>query len=261
MQRIRTMGALAVAIIAGACDKGTGPSNSLDTDLDADVAVVAANSVAEDADAMRNPGMPTTSAAAVSGDFQLGVCTFSAVAGRFTCPVKTFGGLTFTRSYAFFAVGGAPMSLFDALLTASANLQSGVSGEVNRGHWRATIEWNRDFTVSGLAGEETSWTWNGTGSGSIEGSRHKHGDTERTYNLSTNTTVTNVVVPRSEGAYPTSGTVTVAVELSVVGGERDGENFTRTVTVTFDGTQSARVLVGGAKFKVNLATRAVVKED
>ena len=91
----------------------------------------------------------------------------------------------FARTVTFYDAAGDMMDAYDAELTASINIVVTASGTVEREGWTATVSRNRDMTVSGLAGPETSRTWNGTGSGAVTGSRHtdEHGD--RSYDMDT----------------------------------------------------------------------------
>ena len=70
-----------------------------------------------------------------------------------------------------------------------------------------------DLTLSGLGSTSSSFIVNGSGSATIQG-------------VSGTFQVSNVSVPKSPGAYPTSGTITVVASGS-------------TVTVTFNGTRYA----------------------
>jgi hypothetical protein len=116
--------------------------------------------------------------------------------------------------------------------------------------------------VSGLAGQETTRTWNGTGSG--ESSRERHTDDgDREYRVTGSTTITAVVipVPRSDDTWPTSGTITRNAKVTIVGGPRDGTVRERTVTITFNGTRFVPVKVNDTTFTFDLKTRRIVQDD
>src|SRR5205823_4918473 len=117
----------------------------------------------------------------------------SSASGRFTCPPISSGGLTLNRDYAFFTADPAPQSAYDAATTASANFHVTVAGVHVADFGADTVNRERSLTVSGLAGAETSRTWNGTGTRNDHGSRTET-DVKRSYQVSDALTVTNVVV-------------------------------------------------------------------
>ena len=136
--------------------------------------------------------------------------------------------------------------------------------------WSVTRHHARDYTVSGLAGAETSRTWNGTGT-SADTASHGGERGTRTYVSTGSHVATNVVflVPRSAGRWPQSGTIerTVAGSATVtpVGEAPRTRAFARTVRVTFDGDATAAVSVTGPDgtrtCTLDLATRQVAGCD
>jgi hypothetical protein len=190
-------------------------------------------------------------------------CTYNASTGRFACPDVTQSGLTLSRSAAFFDANGAAMAHYDALLTDSANFQMTVSGVHTTADGADTVSRQRTMTVTGLLGQETSRTWNGTGTRTDGGYRQ---DTLalRTYHTRDNVTFANVVVnlPRSQNPWPMSGTVTrqIAGAASVV---RSGTTRTftvaKTVTITFNGTRYVPMSVGTVQFTLDLYTGKATK--
>jgi hypothetical protein len=113
------------------------------------------------------------------------------------------------------------------------------------------------MTATGLAGLETQRTWNGTGASHLIRSRHTDGGAERSYDLECATTLTNVVVPvpRGDEHFPLSGSIAIQCTITFVGGPRDGQTVERTMTITFNGTQTATATVGDKTFDINLKTR------
>ena len=113
------------------------------------------------------------------------------------------------------------------------------------------------MTVSGLEGQETSRTWNGTGSGEASRSQHtdEHGD--RSYDMSSTSVIEDVVraLPREENPWPLSGTITRTISVVIVNGP-DGD-VTREITavLTFNGMQFVIMTVNGEDFEVDLAAR------
>lgn len=242
MKTLRILGAAAVAAGLVACGDGTGPADL--TTLEANLALVAAEESAQDIELMRGPG----------GPFGLGL---RADPGLFEC--NSFEGLnrTVVRTCAFFDADGNPQAAYDPEITASATVHFEMTGEIVRDWMSATMERVRDLTVTGLAGAETSMTWNGTGSAATTRVRTGLEGEQVQLDMASEETITDVVipVPRAEDGWPLSGTITKHVVVTITGGARDGTTRERDVTVTFDGTQFATVTVNGETFTVDLALR------
>ena len=230
---ISGLGLLSTIALAG-CSDANAPNT--DDSLDADVALVAADAVLEDIQAM-NSGV---------GGFGSSPAMFSAAP-----PTER------SRTMTFFDADGNVQDGYDAELTASINMVSDMSGDVTRDTWTATIERHRDMTITGLFGPETSRTWNGTGSGSVQGSRHSDDSGDRSYNMSSNSTITDVVrgLPRADNPYPLSGTITRNITITIVNGPNGDETRTRTAVLVFNGTQFPILTINGATVEVDLAAR------
>jgi len=259
MKSAMRYGTIACAFFLGACSSSSTEANLATPLLDLDVATVAADAVGEDVDMMREPVLFPLIAppllAPGNGDLNPANCTWNATSQRIECPVFTReGGLTVTRSYAFFDASGAVQQAYDPALTARANILTNVHGDRSGEHWSAAIDRNRDLTVTGLAGTETQRTWNGTGTSSATRSRHNDSGEERTYDIDCALTIANVVVPVPNGSdrWPVSGTITRACTITFDGGPRDGQQVQRTVTVTFNGSQTATLTIGNRSFDVDL---------
>ena len=252
---------LALLFLATACtDSGTEvPADTPDDRLAADVATVAGDATYEDVGVMHTQfgafGVPTGDVPRTGGWH--GACPYDAESSRFVCPVMAVGGRTMSRSYAFADAAGNAQNAYDATATASANFRSTMSGALSRDGWSATVSHERDMTVSGLSGAETSHTINGTGTSAQMRSRHTDAG-ERTYSMSSVATYTDVVVPfpRTRGAWPLSGTITRTI---VATREGDGATHTRTTTTTFNGTRFATLTVGERTFTLDLATGRPVR--
>ena len=231
--RISGLGLLTAIALVGCSD-----TNAPNTDdaLDADVAMVAADAVLEDIQAM-NSGI---------GGFGSSPAMLAAAP-----PTER------SRTVTFFDADGNLQDAYDAELTASINVVSDMSGEVTRDTWTATIERHRDLTITGLLGDETSRTWNGTGSGSVQGSRHSDESGDRSYDMSSTSVITDVVrgLPRADNPYPLSGTITRNISITIVNGPNGDETRTRTVVITFNGTQFATLTINGETVEVDLAAR------
>ena len=231
--RISGLGLLATIALAG-CSDANAPNT--DDALDADVAMVAADAVLEDIQAM-NSGI---------GGFGSSPAMFSAAP-----PTER------SRTITFLDADGNAQDAYDAELTASINVVIDMSGEVTRDTWTATIERHRDMVITGLLGDETSRTWNGTGSGSVQGSRHSDESGDRSYNMSSTSVITDVVrgLPRADNPYPLSGSITRDISITIVNGPNGDETRTRTVVITFNGTQFATLTINGETVEVDLAAR------
>lgn len=237
MSSRRTLGVLATALFA-ACDSGTGLT-AADAALNADLATVTADAAATDVELMRGPG---------GGPFGLGLL---ARAGHFECDRENRAGLDVIRTCTFKDAAGNTQAAYDSLTTASVIVHAEISGALTRDRWSATVSRVRDLTVTGLAGRETSMTWNGTGSATTTRARVVD-STTRTYEMTATGTISNVVipVPRTATAWPTSGTVTKRVVAT-----RNGKTVERNVSITFNGTQFAVVTVNGETFEFDLSQR------
>ena len=224
--------ALLTTIALAACNDASGPSAE-DLALNEAVAVVAADAAIEDVKQMFF-ALPAEPALGASYDA--------------AAPPRNF-----SRTVTFYDVGGTVMDAYNAETTASINIVIEMSGEVARDGWTATVARSRDLTVSGLEGAETSRTWNGTGSGTVSGSRHidQHGD--RSYEMSSSVAIDAVVrgLPREANPWPLSGTITrnITVTITTADGVVTRE---RTAVLTFNGTQFAILLVNGEEYEVDL---------
>ena len=240
-----------VALFLTACGSGdaTGPVIS-EAILTADLAVLAADGVAEDVEMMGGP-------AGIHG-FGLFGGAGGPLAGRdLGCRALERPNLTVTRTCAFTDAQGGTQASYDPATTASVRIQTVVTGERAHDRWSASIDRNSDLTVTGLAGAETQRTWNGTGSEDVTRSRHVDGQAARGYTVEGTVTITNVVVPVPQGPdnWPLSGTIVRSISGEITTGPRAGEIFTRTATVTFNGTSTVTMTVNGESFEVDLAAR------
>lgn len=261
MRPLIRYGAVACAVILGACSDGSTEANLATPLLNADIATMAADAASEDVDIMREPVQFTILAPAFApgnGDLNPANCPYNPATQRLVCAlVIRNGSLSVTRSYAFFDAANAVQQAYDALLTARANIITDVEGSHSGSSWSATIDRHREFNVTGLAGTETQRTWNGNGTSSATRSRHTDDGAERSYDIDCTLTVTNVVVPVPNGSdrFPVSGTITRQCTVTFDGGPRDGQTVTRTAVVTFNGSDTATMTVGDRTFDVNLRTR------
>ena len=276
MRTLIRFGALTCVAVLGACGgDSTGPATDRQLPfLAGDLAVVAADGVAEDVDVMREPVyfvvMPFFAPGAPAfdggtggpgfGAFRPVNCPFDAATGRLVCPTISHDGITINRSYAFWDASNAVQQAFDQDLTAKANIQTSFVGTRSGEFWSGSVDRGKDLTATGLAGAETERTWNGTGHDKVHRSHVSEGGETRTYDLDCSVTVSDVVVPVPNSLttgpwFPLSGSITRTCTITIVGGPRDGTTIQRTVTVTFTGGSTATLTVGDRTFTINLINR------
>ena len=185
-------------------------------------------------------------------------CTLNAATGRFDCPAQVnANGVTVIRSLAFFDATGAQMNHFDST-TASLNVQSTENGIIARDNGADTVSGSRNLTATGLLGHNTTRTWNGSGSGQ-GGNFWSDSVASRTADVSWNSTFSAIVValPRSANPYPISGSISRIVTGSGVVTKGDSSkviSISRTVGITFNGTEFVPMTVGSQSFTLDLAT-------
>lgn len=204
------------------------------------------------AEAVLNEDIAMVAAAAAVEDLEVMSTVFPAAAGA---PARA-GILDYSRSrtVTFYDVEGVEQDGYDPLTTASIHTTLSVEGEVSRDGYEWSLSRSRDMTVTGLEGEETERTWNGTGEEDRSRARFSASGDTRSYEMSGTLTVDDVVrgVPRAEHPYPLSGTITRNVTVEVTNGPRGDETLTRTVVVTFDGTRYPSLTVNGEAFELDL---------
>jgi hypothetical protein len=240
MRVVTKLTALLAVAALGACADGTGPTSQAEI-MNADAAMIAGDATAQDVEMMQGPAGPAFG-------MHLGFHP-----ARFDCLRETPPRLTVERSCVFKDADGVVQSAYDPITTATVVMSATISGEIDRGHLEATINHTHELTVTGLAGTETSRTWNGNGSGTFTAVRTRSDGTERSYSVASQSTVTNVVipVPRTLTSWPLSGTIHRVLTLT----RNDGTVVTRDVLVTFNGTQIVTVVVNGETFEFDLADR------
>lgn len=228
-----------VVVLVGGCQDGVGDSDFVEEEtLRADVALVAADAMFEDLVLMQDPPV-----LALLG------------AGPELAGAEVAGSHTFSKQVRFFAEGGAEQDRYDPLLTASIEVVWDLARSAENAFWSASIQRHREMTVTGLQGVETQRTWNGTGTGVVARSRHPEEGVARTYDMSSEVQIEDVVrgVPRMDHPYPLSGTITRRIHVVVTkDGETVGERDVNAV-ITFDGTQFATVTVGPDSWKIDLS--------
>jgi hypothetical protein len=252
MKQLLRTGAIALTAALAAC--GSDPTSTAITPItnaivNADVASVATDVTSQKIEVMRGPG----------GMWGFGL---RADPGKFECTGAARENLTVTRSCVFKDAAGATQTAYDAQTTATATVTTAIKGSTERGHFSATIDRTGTFTASGLAGANTSVTWNGSSAGTSTRVREKDEDGDddakaRQYDVTHSATWTNVVVPspRTENSWPTSGTVKHTMVVKITGGPDDGKTTTREIVITFNGTAKPTATLNGEAYELDLANR------
>jgi hypothetical protein len=168
------------------------------------------------------------------------------------------GSTFFSRTRTFYDAAGEEQERYDPETTASIHTVTSVERTISHTFWSASIDRDRDMWVTGLEGEETRRTWNGTGTGDVQRSRHPEDGSVRTYDMQSVSVVDDVVrgVPRSQFPYPLSGTITRTIHAVIT---IDGVEEVRDVVtvITFDGDNTASLTVNDESFEVNLDEQGV----
>ena len=229
-----------VGFLGGCNDATTGP-DVLNSQFTATAALVAADAALEDLSAMGLvPGL-------ASG--------ISAAPGQGGMGPR--GDLVRDRQVTFFDGAGGEQDELDPLTTASIHTILTMTGDIARDGLTASIDRSRDMWVTGLEGEETERTWNGTGSQTHTRSRVDDDRGTRSYSLVGDATIDDVVraVDREAHPWPLSGSITRHVIVTIEGGPNGGGTRERTTVIVFDGTQFATLTVDGEVFQVDLDAR------
>ncbi len=235
--------ALAATFAAAACDDAaTTPTE--DDLLNSDIAEVVADAALEDL-AVMTSATPSLGPQAAFGPFGQG----HGLGDR--------AALERDRTVTFFDDAGAEQEAFDELLTASVHIVTVVEGAIDRDFFSASVRRARDMWVTGLSGEETERTWNGTGSSDVARTRVSDEHGTRSYELDADAAIDDVVraVDREAQPWPLSGTITREVTVIIVNGPNGDETRERRTVITFNGTQFATLTVDGEEFEVDLAAR------
>jgi hypothetical protein len=253
-------------LLAACGGDSTAPTNEdLDAQETLDVAEFAADAIVEDVSLMNAQegalGQPVVHAGRIGGWHPCGGA-FDPQTGRIACQAAHHGQLTITRSITFRDASGQPQPAYDAQTTASANFVSTITGSMAHHRFTASYSRQRDITVSGLLGAETTHIFDGVGSTSVTESRHTGSGAARSYAMTGTTTISGVVVPvpRTDTGWPTAGTITHQVAFHRHGARGGGRSGTRTVTITFNGTRFVPLVVNGHELTLDLATGRIVDE-
>ena len=221
----------------------------------------AASEVVSGASASLAPATPglafsTASTAAASTS-----CTGPDASGFYTCAKTQENGFVITRSYRYWAGGSIALKYAEAT-TDSVNhrwTQTGVramSDTSNGGTTRnAAVARADTSTMQIVRGSTPEHVWNGTGA-RTDTATAKDKNGTRSYVLTAFDTAQAVAyaVPRKSNAWPLSGTITHNVKAVWTSAKGATTTTTRRAVVTFNGTETASVQVGGLTCSVDLKT-------
>lgn len=219
------LGVLALA----ACDDSPTDTTALDESINYDVAMVSADATIEDVQALRD---------AQRGGYLM-------------------DGRSGIRSVTFYDAAGNEQDAYDELTTEKIHMVMEMTRELERPGWMASVSREREMIVTGLEGDETTRTVNGSGSEAVSRSRHTDDRGLRMYEMLGTRTIEDVVhpVPQMAGSYPVSGTIRRTMSISITTEAGGTETRTREVVITFNGTQYPEMTIDGELFEVDLAAR------
>jgi hypothetical protein len=177
----------------------------------------------------------------------IGVCTYDSDTGRITCDPVTSRGLTVTRSAAYKDVNGNSQSAFDTLTTNSINVQVSVTGtRIRRDSDTSVVNEQSDRTVGGLAPSSSQRTIDGSSKASENTTGTDSAGHFTAVRLAGDTTI-GVIVPKPSGVtehpFPTAGTVTRSMTVTVTYDGQGPEIRSRREVVSYDGTSTAKIVI------------------
>ncbi|HRP08193.1 MAG TPA: hypothetical protein PLL69_06855 [Gemmatimonadales bacterium] len=248
----------AALVFAAACgdDPPTGPGTGMTAQMRADVAQSSGEAIAQHTEAMvRSEATASAALFAFAGDPSQGDCTISL--GTFLC-INSLGALDGETEIVFRDGGGIQQQDYDAETTASATVETEWDGTIQRSDLVIDLSASGDFAVTGMTGAEASRTWNGTAATSVSNAVHAG---TRSYEWTATSNWSSVVVAASgdEPRWPLSGTVNANLQLEATEGPDEGRTASTTVQVTFNGTATVPLRVGGTEYTLDLSTRSVTE--
>jgi len=234
-----------LALATTACESGTEPDGVDDDALQAAAALVAADGMFQDLNLMQSPG----------------TWGGQAPGGPGAVPIEVEGGTSFSKTVTFSPCPGSEVDYYHPLETSSMHIVASHTRSVQHTFWTADVQRQRDMTVSGMCGEETSRFWTGTSSGIVDKSRHRQDGSTRDYDMTTSAIFTAVErgIPRSEFPHPLSGSILRTVHATLA---KDGEvvrEKNMTFEIVFNGTNLVTLTDVDTKeaWEVDLSLRGV----
>ncbi len=235
---------LTAVLVLNACDQTAG-LDSLSDPVIRDMALVSADATIEVINTVKLPFSFGSIPLAAGAEAQAHGHGYGETGGRHGLGHERSG----TVEKTFFDEAGIEQAAYDELTTETIHVIAIVEGQRGREGWSATVHRERDMTITGLAGENTHRTLNGSGSSEISRSRHTE-DGDRTHEMTGSFTYTDVVipVPGTEPRWPISGTITRT--LNAIRTDAEGNETMREMemTITFDGTREGRNPLRGRFF-------------
>lgn len=170
-------------------------------------------------------------------------CVFAASTGNVTCAPVTRNGLTITRTASYKTKTGVAQAKPDST-TDFARVLIAVTGTRSRENVTAVVNHTSDRTVTGLSSGSTSRTINGTSAGS-ENTTGTNSTGTFTSDRISGDTVKALVVPVQDGkpTYPTSGSVTRRIKVTVTPAGGTAQVSDRREVITYNGTATATLVI------------------
>jgi hypothetical protein len=177
----------------------------------------------------------------------IGICTFDASSGRINCDPVTNRGLTVTRSAAYKDVNGNAQTAFDTATTNSINIQVSITGtRIRRDNDTSVVNELSDRTIAGLVASSTQRTIDGASKANETTTGSDSAGHFIAIRVAGDTT-TGVIIPKPSGVsgkpYPTAGTVTRSMSVTVTYDGQSPETRSRREVITYDGSTTAKIVI------------------
>jgi hypothetical protein len=225
--------AFAAGSILAACsgDKSTGPATAPSVSLTQALSEMSLPELSTLSTMAIGTSVPV-SPALVPSD-----CAYQSGTQSFTCAPVTVGGLTTTRSYALFALGGAPQSQYDPASTDGVRTNTETKGTLAAATSTFTIDDQRVLMLTGLL--SSTHVLNGSSVTHVSGTTTGSG-TPIVMNSTIITTIAGLTLPTG-AKYPTSGTITT----DLTGQAASLPQYTTHMVATFNGTSTLSIAISG----------------
>ncbi len=217
----------AIAVVGCAGDDPTGPA-AVDQMIDADLAMVAADGTIEDVQALRD---------AQHGGFFM-------------------EGRSGSRTVQYFDAAGVEQAVYDDLTTDSIYMTMEMSREIARDGWSASVSALARCRSPVSKASKRPVRSTDSAPSRVTRSRHSEEGSFREREMNGTRTMENVVhaVPFEDNPWPLSGTITREMTVRITT-EQGVRTHTRTVVITFNGTQYPEMTIDGELYEVDLAAR------
>ena len=173
-------------------------------------------------------------------------CSFAADTGLITCGPVTRNGITSTRTIHFQDAAGASQKAFDNTTNTVTTTVSVKGTATRREGSTSTVDESSNQVVTGLGPASTERTVNSTSKGT-ETTTGTSMLGAFTATRSAGDVVKDVVIPRATATniwpFPTAGTITRDLSVSVTVNGQSKKDFTRHEVITYDGSKTAKVTI------------------